>query len=104
MSLEYSLGKTAGLVQQARRLAPELLLQPFRRFDERCERDAGGDAAAIEHVEKIFGSDVARRGGCERTAADPADARVERNDAAFDGGPGIGDPGVPRVVEVAAPA
>ena len=74
----------------------------MRRFDHRIELAVVFDAHPVEHVDQVFGRDIAGRFWRKRTTADAADARVERLDADLQRGECVGDAGVARVVKMRA--
>ena len=79
---------------------PDSGLDERRGVDERSEVHAGLDAKTVEHVDQIFGREVAGRPGRIRAAAKPAGGRVERRDAQFERRQDIGESRPARVVEV----
>ena len=54
----------------------------------------------FEHVEQIFGREIAGRAGRVRAAAEAASRRVEGRDAEIERGEHVGERGAARVVEV----
>ena len=100
--VSFAAGKSPALVKHSRHAAAEALLEPARGLDRAARDRRRSRRPARKHVEQILGRYVTRRRGRERTAADAADAGIERVDAGLDRRPGVGDAGVARVVEMAA--
>ena len=100
--MRFARRKQSGLDDHAGHGVIESLLQPAAGIEQRGQVDAGVESHAMQHVDEVFGGNVAR--GCrrERTTADAAAARVQRAHAGLDRGVGIGETGVAGVVEVRA--
>src|SRR5688572_21330358 len=95
-------GKLARLDQHARHRVADVRLDPAGGLDRAREIDARRYAHPLEHVDQVLGRDVAGRGRRERAAAEPAEARVEDPGPGHDGGIGVREARVPRVVEMSA--
>ena len=80
----------------------ERRLQPPAGFDQRRQVHSGVETHAMQHVDEIFGGNITCRGGCEGTAADSPATRIENPDTGFDGGVGVRETRIARVVEVRA--
>src|SRR5688500_15666434 len=93
-------GKLAGLDQHARHRVPDMRLDPARGLYRAPEIDARRDAHPAEHVDEVLCRDVAGCGRRKRAAPEPAEARVEDARARHDGGVGVGEARVARVVEM----
>ncbi len=77
-------------------------LQPFRRLDQFGEVQSRIKAGTLQHVDDILRGDIARRGRCKRTPANPAAAGIDNIYALFDRRGHIGEGGAASVVEMHA--
>src|SRR5579884_3904896 len=68
--------------------------------DQLCQIDSGGNAKTVEHVDKVFGGEVARRTGGVGAATKTARRRVDDADAHLQRGKDVGKGGAACVVEV----
>src|SRR5450631_625162 len=73
-------GKAARLEEHAGHRAAKARLQPAGGRDQGVQLEAGAKAATLEQIDEVLGGNVAGRGRRERTAADPADTRIQRLD------------------------
>ncbi len=74
-------GRAAGPAGQRRRRIAQAFPEPAIGFRHRCHRNACRDAHAVQRVQEISCGDVARRGRCERAAAESTGAGVEHRHA-----------------------
>jgi hypothetical protein len=79
---------------------PDARRQGGGRLDDRVQIDAGGDAQAIQHVDKVLGCEVAGCARGVRAAAESAGRRVERLDPKVQRGQHIRQRRAARVVKV----
>src|SRR3954463_7227904 len=95
-----ALDRSTRAVHLARKVSSQDAFEPLRHADQPVEVDPGLDSLAMQEVDEVLGGDVPRRAGREGAAAEPSDRGLEDSRAGLQGGVGVGEPGIPRVVEV----
>lgn len=76
--------------------------EPLGRLDQFAKIEPGFKPSAFQHVDDIFGGDIARRRRCKRTSANSAATCIDDINAGLDGRSDIGEPGAARVMKVQA--
>src|SRR3954467_12978279 len=91
--------EAAGMHQFARQRVPDDVLRHAADLDQRVEIDAGIDPHLLAQQYQFLGADIARRLRLtgKRTAAEPADGRIELRHPELKCGMSIGDREPPRI-------
>src|SRR6266545_2407170 len=90
----------AGAQYVGPQLAPEVVLDRARGFDQPPEVDSGGHVHLVQHRHEVLGGDVPRRAGRHRAPSQLAESRLERVDPLLEGREHVRQALTPRVVEV----
>ena len=74
--------------------------EPPRRRQQQIEVDAGVVAHTLQHVDDVFGTDVAGRARRKRATAQSAETAFEADHAGGEPCENVGEPHAPRIVKV----